>query len=93
MFLEFDRNVSKDSVVCIVDDIEILTCDNNFESEKCGENCENLFEIVEDKYNYVLVDERNSKMFIKIKSRRRLLMIVVKYIENLLDDGNLDIDV
>lgn len=92
MFLEFDRNVSKDSVVCIVDDIEIL-CDNNLESEKCGENCENLFEIVEDKYNYVLVDERNSKMFIKIKSRRRLLMIVVKYIENLLDDGNLDIDV
>lgn len=87
MFLEFDRNVSKDSVVCIVDDIEIL-CDNNFESEKCGENCENLFEIVED-----LVVERNSKMFIKIKSRRRLLMIVVKYIENLLDDGNLDIDV
>lgn len=93
MFLEFDRNVSKDSVVCIVDDIEILMCDNNFEIEKCGENCENLFEIVEDKYNYVLVDERNSKMFIKIKSRRRLLMIVVKYIENLLDDGNLDIDV
>lgn len=89
MFLEFDRNVSKDSVVCIVDDIEIL-CDNNFESEKCGEN---LFEDVEDGCNYVLVDERNSKMFIKIKSRRRLLMIVVKYIENLLDDGNLDIDV
>lgn len=89
MFLEFDRNVSKDSVVCIVDDIEIL-CDNNFESEKWGEN---LFEDVEDGCNRVLVDERNSKIFIKIKSRRRLLMIVVKYIENLLDDGNLDIDV
>lgn len=89
MFLEFDRNVSKDSVVRIIDDIEIL-CDNNFESEKRGEN---LFEDVEDGCNYVLVDERNSKIFIKIKSRRRLLMIVVKYIENLLDDGNLDIDV
>lgn len=86
MFLESDRNASKDSAACIADD-------NNSESEKCGENCENPSETVEDKYNHAPVDERNSKMFTKTKSRRRSSMIAAKHIENLLDDGNLDTDV
>lgn len=92
MFLESDRNASKDSAACIADDTETL-CDNNSESEKCGENCENPSETVEDKYNHAPVDERNSKMFTKTKSRRRSSMIAAKHIENLLDDGNLDTDV
>lgn len=93
MFLESDRNASKDSAACIADDTETLTCDNNSESEKCGENCENPSETVEDKYNHAPVDERNSKMFTKTKSRRRSSMIAAKHIENLLDDSNLDTDV
>lgn len=92
MFLESDRNASKDSAACIADDTETL-CDNNSESEKCGENCENPSETVEDKYNHAPVDERNSKMFTKTKSRRRSSMIAAKHIENLLDDSNLDTDV
>lgn len=92
MFLESDRNASKDSAACIADDTETL-CDNNSESEKCGGNGENPSEDVEDGHNHAPVDERNSKMFTKTKSRRRSSMIAAKNIENLLDDGNSDTDV
>lgn len=91
-FLESDRNASKDSAACIADDTETV-CDNNSESEKCGGNGENPSEDVEDGHNHAPVDEGNSKMFTKTKSRRRSSMIAAKNIENLLDDGNSDTDV
>lgn len=89
MFLESDRNASKDSAARIADDTETL-CDNNSESEKRDENPS---EDVEDGCNHAPVDERNSKIFTKTKSRRRSSMIAAKHIENLLDDGDLDTDV